>query len=454
MTLKDEIRALLRLAAPLVAARVGHNLMGVVDTVVAGRALGEHGVAVVGMGSSLHFVSMIFAWGVLYGLDPIVSHAVGAGDTLRARSALATGRGLAMVLALPVMVVAWFAADGAGLLGHDPALIDGCRDYLRMALLGFPAALLFQCYSVYLTANGHTTVFYAITVVTNIFNLVADVWFVHGGLGLAPLGVRGIGLATALGAWLQLGCVFFLLRAKGPLSELRAPSSLASGAILKRTLSLGVPVGLQYTLEMGSFALTTVLMGLFGQTILAGHNIALNVAALTFVVALGVSSAASVRVGHAYGRRDVEGVAIAGRAAFAVAIAWATIGSACMVLFREPITALYSSEPTTMAAASAFLIIAALFQFADTSQAIGFGVLRGTGDTKVPAAFNIGGYWLFGIPVGVVLAFDGVPQPMEEGGRPEWLWWGLTLALVAIAIALALRFAQRVRRLRAEGRFE
>ena len=452
MTLRAEIRALLHLAAPLVVARVGHNLMGVVDTVVAGQILGEQGVAVVGMSATLYFFSMIFAWGLLYGLDPVVSHAVGAGDAPRARAAFATGRVLAMAMALPVMVFAWFAADAVGALGHDAALIAECRAYLRTAVLGLPAALLFQCYTVYLTANGHTRVFFVITLVANVVNLAADLWFVHGGLGVPALGVSGIGLATALGAWVQLGCVVFVMRRGGRLAELRAPLLSVSRALLRRTLSLGVPVGLQYTLEMGSFALTTVLMGLFGQTLLAGHNIALNVAALTFVVALGVSSAASVRVGHAYGRRDVAGVAVAGRAAFVVGLAWATLGSATMVLFRGPITALYTDEPATAAAASGLLVIAALFQFADASQAIGFGVLRGTGDTRVPAAFNIAGYWLLGIPVGIAFAFGGWPVAME-GGRPEWLWWGLTLALVVIALALAFRFGHRVRRLRETGEF-
>ena len=439
MTLRAEIRALLHLAAPLVVARVGHNLMGVVDTVVAGQILGEQGVAVVGMSATLYFFSMIFAWGLLYGLDPVVSHAVGAGDAPRARAAFATGRVLAMAMALPVMVFAWCGGRGRG-------IADAYPPRYNPAVLG-AGLLLFHAR---LPTTAHARVL--VMLVANVVNLAADLWFVHGGLGVPALGVSGIGLATALGAWVQLGCVMFVMRRGGRLAELRAPLLSVSRALLRRTLSLGVPVGLQYTLEMGSFALTTVLMGLFGQTLLAGHNIALNVAALTFVVALGVSSAASVRVGHAYGRRDVEGVAVAGRAACVVGLAWATLGSATMVLFRGPITALYTDEPATAAAASGLLVIAALFQFADASQAIGFGVLRGTGDTRVPAAFNIAGYWLLGIPVGIAFAFGGWPVAME-GGRPEWLGWGLTLALVVIALALAFRFGHRVRRLRETGEF-
>ena len=436
-----ELRALLTLALPLVAARVGHNLMGVVDTVMAGR-IDETAQAIVGLGTTFYFGGLILAIATLLGLDPVTSQAVGGNRPETYRATLATGRWLAVAFSVPTIAlqlgIPWVFYVG----GYDATLARDAGVYSAAAAVGTPAALLYQVVSVYLTAHGHTRPFFWIMLAANGLNLLLNTWFVHGGLGLAPMGTVGLALSTAIGAWFQLACGLWLLRETGPFRALRSRWSWHPD-VARRVLRLGVPVGVQFSLEMGAFSLVTVLMGAFGAAVLAAHQVAINLAAMMFVVAIAIGNAGSVRVGQAVGRRDVEGAIVAGRAALVVGVGWAVLAAAVLLGFREPIARFYTPTATDVSVAVSLLGIAAWFQLADSTQAVGFGVLRGLSDTRVPALFNILGYWVFGIPIGAYVAF--------RYDAPTALWWGLTAALVLVAGAILWRWARWRIRLREQG---
>lgn len=440
--LRHEIRLLLTLAMPLVAARVGHNLMGVADTIMAGR-IHETAQATVGLGSTFHFAGLILAFTTLLGLDPVASQAVGAGRPDVYRPAFATARWLAIAFAVPTVVLQASMAPICIAFGYDPGIATVAGQYATIAAIGSPAALLYQVVAVYLTAHGHTRAFLWITIGTNVVNVFANVWFVWGGLGVPALGTNGLAVSTALCAWFQLGCGLWLLRESGPLAALRARWSQFEVGAARRVLALGVPVGVQYSLEMGAFALVTILMGAFGAEVLTAHQVALNLAAMIFVVALAMGSAGSVRVGQSVGRGDVEGAIVAGRAALLVGATWATAAGALMLAFAGPIARFYTPTADDLTMTVTLLTIGAWFQLADGVQAVGFGVLRGLGDTRVPAFFNIVGYWLIGVPGGAWIAFTY--------DAPRALWWGLTVALVLVAIALLHRAHRWSKRLRAHG---
>lgn len=439
--LRGELRHLLVLALPLVAARVGHNLMGVVDTIMAGR-IDETAQAIVGLGTTFYFGGLILAITTLLGLDPVTSQAVGGNRPETYRATLATGRWLALAFCLPTIAlqigIPWAFLAG----GYDPLLAREAGFYSAAAAVGTPAALMYQVVSVYLTAHGFTRPFFWIMLASNGVNIVFNLWFVHGGWGLAPMGTLGLAWSTACGAWFQLACGLWLLRDTGPFRALRARWSWHP-EVARRVLRLGIPVGIQFSLEMGAFSLVTVLMGAFGAAVLAAHQVAINLAAMMFVVAIAIGNAGSVRVGQSVGRRDVEGAIVAGRAALAVGVAWAVLSATVLLVFREPIARFYTPTATDVSVAVSLLGIAAWFQLADSTQAVGFGVLRGLGDTRVPAAFNILGYWVFGIPIGAYAAF--------RYEAPTALWWGLTAALVLVAGAILWRWARWRIRLRAEG---
>ncbi len=413
--------------------------MGVVDTMVAGR-IGPEAIAAVGLAATAYFMLFIGAYGTMLGLDPLVSRAVGASDMTASRGTLVSARWLAVLFCLPIIAGTWFAPDALRWMGEPEAVVAESEIYLAFVVIGILPRLLFHTYATYLTAHGHTAPFVLVTVVVNVVNLVCDVWFVNGGLGVPALGVAGIGAASAACRFVEFGFVLWWIRPGGRFAHLDAPWIAPAAKYVRRILWIGVPVGVQYLLEAGGFCAVTFLMGLKGELQLAGHQVALSFASVTFTVAMALSSAASVRVGQAYGRRDVEGVRQAGWTAFAVGFTLACGFAVLMWCGRGLIARAYINDPETVLVAAGFLAIAAVFQVADATQAIGFGVLRGLGDTRVPTTFNIVAYWLVGLPLGIWGAF-------VTGDRPEWLWWGLTIALVIVAAGLLVRFRVQVRRL-------
>lgn len=434
-----ELTALIRLAIPLVVARAGHNLMAVVDTMVAGR-ISPESVAAVGLGGAAWFMVYVVPMGVLLGLDPLVSQAVGAGRRERWMTGLAAARWVALVMAVPTIAATLLLPDLMLRLAQPVEVVEALRPYMAFMALGIVPGLLFHTTGTYLTAHGHTRQFVMITLCINGLNLVLDLWFVHGGLGVPALGVAGIGAATAGCAFAEWGLLSWAVRRDPALRALGVPWQPPKLSTVRDILRTGLPVGVQYGLEVAGFTTATLLVGTFGSLVLAGHQIALNFAGMTFTFALGVSSAASVRVGQALGRGDADGVRTAGRAALVAGLALGAGGAIVMAFGRFAIARAYTPDPETIAYGAAFLAIAAVFQLADMSQAIGFGVLRGLDDTRVPMLFNVVGYWCVGLPLGALGAF-------QVFGDPRAIWWGLTAALAVVAVALRLRFVALTRRI-------
>ncbi|MCB9520121.1 MAG: MATE family efflux transporter [Myxococcales bacterium] len=443
MTPRDltrELRALALAAAPLVVARAGHNILYVVDTIVAGR-VSSTAVAAIGLAGAAHIFVFIAAYGLMLGLDPLVSNAVGAGDERRWRAGLVAARRLGVQVAIPTAAAIGLAPWVLELMGQPPEVVALLRLYMPIIGLAAIPALLFHVDSTFLTAHGQTRQFMVIVIAANVVNGVLDVWLAGGGLGVPALGVVGIGAAT-------LSCSlteFLLLRAMMRFSpRLHALSSGAAPAeddvrgARVAIIRTGAPVGAQYMLEASGFSATAVLVGLKGELALAGHQIAINFAATTFVVATAIGSAAGVRVGHARGRRDLPGLRLAGTAGFVGGLISGVTAGAAAWLLRDGIAAVYTDDPATAGVAAGFLAVAALWQIGDATQAVGFAVLRGIDDTRVPPLFNVAGYWLVGIPAGVLGAF-------VLGDDPRALWWGLTLALSLISAALVTRFRMKSR---------
>ena len=432
-----EVCALARLALPLIVARAGHNLMGVVDTMVAGR-ISPSAVGAVGLGFGAFFVVFVLPFGFVLGLDPLVSHAVGSKNRERWRAGLVAARWIAVVVSVPATIAVFAIPEVLEQLGQDPAVVAGLRSYVPYLAVSVLPMLLFHVYATYLTAHGHTRQFVQITVAVNVLNLILNLWFVNGGVGIEPMGVAGIGAAT-LGATLG---ELILLRAMfvpgARFADLWVPWGPARKEETRAIVSTGVPVAIQYEMEVAGFTAASVLVGLFGAVTLAGHQVALNFAGLTFTAALGIGSAASVRVGQARGRQDRRGMRRAGWAAIGSGLVLAVFLGIAIALGRHRIAGLYTTDAATMEAAAGFLFIAAAFQLADQTQAIGFGVLRGLDDTRVPTLFNVVAYWLVGLPLGCWWAFG-------PAGDPRGIWWGLTVALTIVAVALIVRFSSLTR---------
>jgi len=440
--IRIELKALIALATPLVIARLGHTAMSFVDTVMAGQ-IGADAVAALALGTTMFFFALIPAFGTLYGVEPIVSQAVGADDEPTWRLAIVNGRWVALALSIPVVTVLAVSPWLLERMGQPDALLPMVRSYAWAIAPGVPAALLFALWTNVLSAHGYTRPFMYITIAANGMNLIGNDLLIHGRFGLPEMGVAGIGLSSALASIVELVAVLAFLHVRGELQFIRTPWGPADLPSLRRLLRLGLPVGVQYGLEFTSFGLATFLMGWLGATALAGHQIAINLVSLTFTAALGISGAAAVRVGHAYGRRDVEGMRRAAWTAWGVGVAIGLAAAVVIVLWRDPLARIYVDDVATLQTATGLLLVAAVFQLADMTQCIGFGVLRGMSDTRVPVLFNLAAYWGVGLPIGAYVTFR-ITQ------APESLWWGLTVGLFGVAGMILLRFAANLRRVGAE----
>lgn len=434
-----ELRAMLLLAVPLIIGRVGQMAMGAVDTLMAGP-LGTEAVAALGLANNVYFLVMVWAFGLVMGADPVVSQAVGAGDLGRARAGLNTARWVALAAALPVVAWTLLAPLVLSRMGQDPAVVELTRPYLAIIGLGAIPQLLAHAQYICLAGHGITWPMLVVSLIANGINAGLNYLFIHGVGPFPELGVHGIALSTTVGHVIEVAMLAAIFRFSSACRAVNAPWSRPDPAVTRSVLVVGAPVAVQFALEASAFQVGSIVLGIFGATVLAGHQVALTCVSLTFMASMGLSGAGSVRVGNAWGRHDRVAARRSASVAWACGLGWAALTASVFLAFAHQIAGLFVQDTETRMWAARFLQIGAVFQLADTAQVIGFGVLRGTSDTRVPLLFNVVGYWLLGLPVALYAAFVIFDDP-----RP--IWWGWTFGLWTVAIATFVRFRWNLRRM-------
>ncbi|MDE3150964.1 MAG: MATE family efflux transporter [Gemmatimonadota bacterium] len=426
-----ELRPLVALALPVVVVQVGLMGMGVVDSVMVGH-LSARSLAAVALGSLYFFNIIVFAMGTLMALDPIVAQAVGAGDDL----AIARGvqRGFVLCVALSA-VTALALAPAARVItwARQPAeIVPEAAAYVRVSILGVLPFLAFVVLRQSLQAMHRLAAIVVTIVGANLLNAGLNWVFIYGHLGSRALGVVGSAIATVISRWVMFAA---LLALSWPVLRpyLGALRRDALGPRpLARMLGIGVPIGFQQVLEVGAFGTIGLLMGWFGTAQVAAHQIAIQLASLTFMVPLGVSGAAAVRVGHAIGAGDSARARRAARVSFVCGVGF--MSATALLFLSAPgwLAGLFTKDATVVGIASLLIPVAGVFQVFDGAQAVAAGVLRGIGDTRAPLAAMLAGYWLIGLPVSVYLGF-------RTGAGPIGLWWGFVAGLSSVALFLSLR---------------
>jgi MATE family multidrug resistance protein len=429
---------MLRLAVPVVVIQVGMMAMGVVDTIMVGH-ISARALAAVALGNLYFFGLAVFAMGTLMVLDPVVAQAFGAGDRAAVGRAVQRGVLLAALLTIPVALLLTLAAPVFRLARQPADVVPLAAAYALVTALGVFPFLLFVVFRQSLQSMGRTAPIVAAIIGANLANAALNWVLIYGYLGFPAMGVVGSAWATSISrALLAAGLWVGARRELGSLLWPLRPG-IWQWEPLSRMLRLGVPIGAQNVLEFGAFALVALMMGWIGTREMAGHQIAINLASLTFMVPLGVGDAGSVLVGQAVGRGDPEGTRGAARAALACGVTFMSLTAAIFLTFPEPLARLYSRDLDVVRVAATLIPIAGVFQVFDGLQVVAAGVLRGLGDTRVPMLVNLLGYWLIGIPVSVYLGFGA-------GLGPVGLWWGLVLGLALVGTSLLLRVRGRLAR--------
>ena len=435
-----ELRELFRLALPLAAAQAGTQLMGLVDMAVLGR-VGARELAAAGLGNAVYFAVSIIGMGIIYGVDPLISQAIGAGDVVRAHRTLWQGIWLALIVSAVLSIPLLFAPLLLPMIHIEPELIAPATSFLVVRTIGLAPHLLFLVYRAYLQARGVTRPMVIAMVVANVFNLLLDILFVFGGTVLpewsGPLrqipamSVAGAALSTVLCTFLELAVVAVAARRMRP--DDGASMRRWRGAEVAQAFRVGLPLGLQLGAEVGVFALVGLMAGRLGTLHLAAHQTVISIASFTYTVSLGIAAAASVRVGIGVGAQDITATRAAGRAALVAGASVMAVPAMLFLFVPRPILRLLTDSETVIAASIPLLVVAAVFQLSDGVQAVGAGVLRGAGDTKFSMIANLLGHWVIGLPIALLLGFG---HRMGIVG----LWWGLCAGLTVVAVLLFARF--------------
>lgn len=438
-----DLAELLRLALPVALIQVGMMAMGAVDTVMVGRVSATD-LAAVAIGNLYFFGVAVFGMGVIFALDPVVSQAVGANDEVAV--ARSVQRGLVIAAGLTVLASVLLLPAGPALtVARQPAeVVPVAAGYAHALLPGMFPFYAFAVLRQSLQAMGQVRAIVVTVVLANVFNVVANWVLVFGNLGMPAMGAVGSSWATSLSRWFM---ALVLLRVSWSLlrSAFR-PLRRDAFALkpLRRVVGVGVPIGVQQFLEFGVFGATGLLMGWLGTVAVASHQVALQLAAMTFMVPLGVAQATSVLVGQAVGRADPPGARRAAGAGGLVGTGFMLVTAALLLAFPETFARWFSDEPEVVRVAALLLPIAGVFQVFDGLQVVSSGALRGIADTRVPMVLTLVGFWLVGVPMSGWLGFG-----LEWGA--QGIWWGLAIGIGAVALLLVARvrtrFGRALRRL-------
>ena len=440
---RAEAKAMLALGVPLALSQLAQIAIQTTDVVLLGW-LGPEALAAAGLATNVWVIMFLFGLGVVSAVSPIVSQIVGRpekrGKVRAIRRVVRQGFWAAALLSVPFMAVCWHIQPILRLFGQDPVLAAAAEPFLRALMWGTLPALWFVVLRCFVSAFERTRAVLIVTVCGIVFNAVINYGLIFGNFGLPRLELLGAGIGSAIThSLMTLIMLAYVLRDKRfkryyILGRLWRADWSRLGEIFR----IGLPIGSMWVLEVGVFSGAILLMGLIGTTAIAAHQIAMQCASITFMVPLGMSMAATVRVGLAIGSGDMAGARRAGFTAQALGVGFMAVSCLVFLFAGEHIVGLFldaarDESAAVMRLAAQLLIVAGIFQMLDGAQSVAAGALRGLKDTRWPLAIALVAYWLIAFPFGVILGF-----PLNGGAIGIWL--GLVAGLVVAAVLLTMRF--------------
>jgi MATE family multidrug resistance protein len=433
-----ELTETLRLAVPIALTQLGQIAMMTTDMVLIGR-LGDESVAAAALAHTVFFISFTFGMGLVSAVAPLAAQAFGARNPRSVRRALRVGLWAALAMSMPMMVLPLFGERILLALGQAPAIADLAQRYLFGLAWGITPALWFLAIRGFMGAVNRPEPGLWITLAAIPANAVLGYLLIYGELGLPRLGLLGAGLATTIiNSAMFLAGLWFVTERR-PFRKYHVLGRIwrLDWTLMRQLIEIGAPISISFLLEYGLFAAAALLMGLISTTALAAHQIALQIAAILFMVPFGVGMAATVRVGHAIGRGDGPAVKRAGSVATSLGIVFMSAMTLVVILGRFAIARFFFGEAAESAGVidltATLLMVGATFFVADGIQTVAAGALRGMNDTRIPLLFAAISYWLIGFPAAYGLAFR-----MELGAVGVWI--GLSCGTAVYAVLLVLRF--------------
>jgi MATE family multidrug resistance protein len=436
-------REAMQLAMPIIAGQLGMILMGFFDTVQIGN-LGADYIAASGVGNTVYWISTLLGLGILMAVSPLVSEARGAQKDWQAIGIYQSGIKIALVVSIVFTGMVALVALQFGWLGQTPKITALAAEFLLLVNIGTPAIMFATLYKQLLDGMGRTS----IGMWVNIFALVLNVWLnwllIYGHWGLPAMGISGAAIANVISRVAMLIALYLFVRFDQQVYQLKIEYDRAhsdehndySAAILR----IGIPYGLQMFFEVAAFGVAQIMAGWLGNTYSAAHQMAINLASITFMITTGLSSAGTIMTGYHFGAKNQSGIRIAAITVVLLTFTFELTFAGLFIFFNEPLATLYTNNITLLAVAPGLILLAAFFQLSDGLQSVASGLLRGIQDVKIPSAMAFVSYWLIMIPACYLLAFT-------VGYGVKGIWIGFIIGLSFAAIILLLRFRWVLQRL-------
>lgn len=432
------------LAIPVVISQLGHTLVHMADSIIVGHFAGTIPLAAVSLVNSVFIVMMMIGIGISYGLTPLIAQENGKKNYRECGKLLSNSLLINTLTGIVLFLVIYFGLLlSVDHLKQSPAVVKEAKPYLGLLGISIVPLMVFMTFKQFAEGLGFTRQAMVISIAGNVVNVILGIIFVKGLFGIAPMGVAGVGLSTLIDRCL-MALVISVYIVKSPHFNaylknfaIQRISKVRSLKILK----IGGPVSMQYAFEVSAFSGAAIIIGTISPVHQAAHQIALNLASMTYMMASGISAAATITTGNSFGKKDFDTLRLSAISNYHIVIAFMLVTAFTFVGFNQFLPLIYTTDKAVIMIASELLIIAGIFQLFDGAQVVGLGILRGMGDVNLPTLFTFIAYWIIGLPIAYFL---GIKLSLGATG----VWYGLTLGLLVSASLLFFRYAYTVKKLR------
>ncbi len=433
---RSHYRDNLRLAIPVVISQLGHTLVHTADSIIVGHFAGTIPLAAVSLVNSIFTIILMIGIGISYGLTPLIAQASGRGHFAECGKLLVNSLVINAVTGITLYLAAYF---GAGLIldrmDQNPDVVREARPYLRLLGFSIIPLMIFQTFRQFAEGLGFTRQAMMISIWGNLINVCLGIVFVRGLFGIEPMGVSGVGWSTLIDRMIMAGIMaMYVMRSVNFTAYLVSfRSRFLNFRTIRAILGIGTPVAMQYTFEVSAFSAAAILIGMISAVDQAAHQVAISLAAMTYMMASGVSAAATIKTGNNFGKGHFSDLRNSAISSYHIVLLFMTVTAIIFMVFNNLLPWLYTSDKDVITIAAQLLIIAGLFQLFDGAQVVGLGVLRGIRDVNIPTLITFIAYWIVGLPIGYYL---GISLGMGANG----IWYGLTLGLFMSALLFFIRF--------------
>lgn len=429
------------LAFPIVLSQIGQVSVSLIDNMMVGH-VGTSELAAAAFANSIFMIGMVFGMGITFGLTPLVGKAFGTSDLKKILMWLKNGVFSHMVIAAVLSLIMFSIYLCLPFMGQEEEVLKLAQPYYLLLCASYVPFMLFFCFKQFFEGLGNTKMAMQITLTANVVNVIVNYLFIFGKFGFPEMGLNGAGIGTLVSRIIMpiMFSLYVLNNARFKRYFILAHLQVVKLQRVKALLKIGVPIGLQMIVEVSAFAIGAVMMGWLGEVALAAHQVALGLATFTYMIALGVSQANTIRVSHQMGIKDYLSMRRAAYASTHLVLAFMTVTAFVFILFRNALPWLFTVDTEVIRISAGLLIVAAVFQVFDGLQVIMLSTLRGMADVTKPMFIAFFAYLIIGIPTSYVFAFS-----LNVG--PQGIWFGYLVGLGIAAIFFYLRFKKNLSRL-------